>query len=115
MSQTFTALGLTVFSCLGGDSVHVTEVNRRNIRLTLSPVVSISLTNLKHRQRQNKYERSNRTAHAHGISKHDSREIRDVSMAVLLETTLGDIVIDLFADERPKCKKNQVIFLRKGS
>lgn len=27
------------------------------------------------------------------------------TMAVLLETTLGDIVIDLFTDERPKCKK----------
>ncbi|KAM9704054.1 peptidyl-prolyl cis-trans isomerase-like 4 [Menidia menidia] len=28
--------------------------------------------------------------------------ISDVSMAVLLETTLGDIVIDLFTEERPK-------------
>lgn len=27
-------------------------------------------------------------------------------MAVLLETTLGDIVIDLFTEERPKCKKS---------
>lgn len=26
-------------------------------------------------------------------------------MAVLLETTLGDIVIDLFTEERPKSKK----------
>lgn len=29
-------------------------------------------------------------------------------MAVLLETTLGDIVIDLFTEERPKSKKNKV-------
>lgn len=28
-------------------------------------------------------------------------------MAVLLETTLGDIVIDLFTEERPKSKKIQ--------
>lgn len=27
-------------------------------------------------------------------------------MAVLLETTLGDIVVDLFTEERPKCKKS---------
>lgn len=26
-------------------------------------------------------------------------------MAVLLETTLGDVVIDLFTEERPKSKK----------
>lgn len=30
-------------------------------------------------------------------------------MAVLLETTLGDIVIDLFTEERPKCKKSYKI------
>ena len=35
-----------------------------------------------------------------------SRENRNVSMAVLLETTLGDIVIDLFTEERPKSKKH---------
>lgn len=33
-----------------------------------------------------------------------SRDL-DVSMAVLLETTLGDIVIDLFTEERPKGDK----------
>lgn len=33
-----------------------------------------------------------------------SREIWNVIMAVLLETTLGDIVIDLFTEERPKSK-----------
>lgn len=43
-----------------------------------------------------------------------SREIRNVNMAVLLETTLGDIVIDLFTEERPKSKKIKQ-FLRLGS
>uniref|UniRef100_A0A7N6A7N8 Peptidyl-prolyl cis-trans isomerase n=1 Tax=Anabas testudineus TaxID=64144 RepID=A0A7N6A7N8_ANATE len=33
---------------------------------------------------------------------HRSRETRNVIMAVLLETTLGDIVMDLFTEERPK-------------
>lgn len=36
-------------------------------------------------------------------------------MAVLLETTLGDIVIDLFADERPKSKKNKLFFYVRGA
>lgn len=36
---------------------------------------------------------------------HRSRETRNVIMAVLLETTLGDIVMDLFTEERPKSKK----------
>lgn len=36
---------------------------------------------------------------------HSSRETTNVIMAVLLETTLGDIVIDLFTEERPKSKK----------
>uniref|UniRef100_A0A3Q3F6Z7 Peptidyl-prolyl cis-trans isomerase n=2 Tax=Labrus bergylta TaxID=56723 RepID=A0A3Q3F6Z7_9LABR len=35
-------------------------------------------------------------------TKEEKRKLADVSMAVLLETTLGDIVIDLFTDERPK-------------
>ena len=30
-------------------------------------------------------------------------------MAVLLETTLGDIVIDLYVKERPKCKTDYSI------
>ncbi|XP_010728333.2 peptidyl-prolyl cis-trans isomerase-like 4 isoform X1 [Larimichthys crocea] len=38
--------------------------------------------------------------------KHSSRESGNVSMAVLLETTLGDIVIDLFTEERPKTSLN---------
>lgn len=33
----------------------------------------------------------------------------NASMAVLLETTLGDIVIDLFTEERPKSKKMQTL------
>lgn len=37
-----------------------------------------------------------------------SREILHVGMAVLLETTLGDIVIDLFTEERPKGTQNRV-------
>lgn len=41
MLLTFAALGLTVFSCLGGDSVHVTEAKRRNIILTAISIVSI--------------------------------------------------------------------------
>lgn len=32
-------------------------------------------------------------------------------MAVLLETTLGDIVIDLFTDERPKSKNTKSLTL----
>lgn len=35
----------------------------------------------------------------------------DVSMAVLLETTLGDIVIDLFTEERPKGEKYTEFYL----
>lgn len=39
-----------------------------------------------------------------------SREVPDVSMAVLVETTLGDLVIDLFTEERPKSKKALLLF-----
>ena len=34
----------------------------------------------------------------------------DGSMAVLLETTLGDIVIDLFTEERPKSKNIYITY-----
>ncbi len=37
--------------------------------------------------------------------KKKQKKTKNVSMAVLLETTLGDIVIDLFTEERPKSKK----------
>lgn len=36
-------------------------------------------------------------------------------MAVLLETTLGDIVIDLFTEERPKSEKQSYFFTGKTS
>lgn len=42
--------------------------------------------------------------------KHAPREIWNVIMAVLLETTLGDIVIDLFTEERPKSEKQSKFF-----
>ena len=41
---------------------------------------------------------------------HFSREVLDVSMAVLLETTLGDLVIDLFTEERPKSRETLPVF-----
>lgn len=90
--------------------MHATEAKIKiNTTLSISPVVSILtvfIFNTSCRAKTKTLSKTHvlRTRGGMSPKKHSSRESGNVSMAVLLETTLGDIVIDLFTEERPKSK-----------